>query len=110
MRGRITLEIDADHEVNFAGIHRWIWRRELSHVFLGPEAGASGTTEKRNWMPSSHGKPTPVLVNLKAQRLQESLDFPAHLVEPPLVVGEDQEVIDLADVAQARAGRSHNDR
>ncbi len=41
-----------------------------------------------------------VLVDLEAQRLQESLDFQAHLMEPPLVVGEDQEVINVADVTQ----------
>ncbi len=41
-----------------------------------------------------------VLVDLKTQRLQESLDLQSHLVQPPLVVGEDQEVINVADVAQ----------
>jgi hypothetical protein len=40
-----------------------------------------------------------VLVDLKTQRFQEALDLQTHLMQPPLVVGEDQEVIDVTDVA-----------
>jgi len=41
-----------------------------------------------------------VPMDLEPQGLQKMLDLPFDLVEPPLVVGEDQEVIDVADVTQ----------
>ena len=44
-----------------------------------------------------------VAVDLKTQRLQEALGLSAYLMQPPLVVGEDQEVIDVPDVAQSQA-------
>src|SRR5262249_42883856 len=44
-----------------------------------------------------------VPVDLEPQGLQEMLDLPLDLVEPLLVVGEDEKVIDVADVAQSQA-------
>ncbi len=41
-----------------------------------------------------------VLVDLKTQRLQESLDLQAHLVKTPLVVGKNEKIINVADIAQ----------
>ncbi len=41
-----------------------------------------------------------VPVDLEPQALQESLDLGPDLVQMPLVVGEDEEVIDVADVIQ----------
>ena len=43
-----------------------------------------------------------VTVDLKTESLEELLDLRSDLVQPPLVVGEDQEVIDVADVAQSQ--------
>ena len=43
-----------------------------------------------------------VTVDLEPECLQELLDLHSDLMQPPLVVGEDQEVIDVADVAQSQ--------
>src|SRR5271157_3658787 len=44
-----------------------------------------------------------VPMDSEPQGLQKMLDLPFDLVQPPFVVGEDQEVIDVADVAQSEA-------
>jgi hypothetical protein len=93
--------IEADATTGKLSLHPAHPATEPSHVFLRqqPVRREHAITQEPDALFARKDHAL-VLVDLKAQRRQESLDFQAHLMQPPLVVGEDQEVINVADVTQ----------
>ena len=96
-----TDRVEADPAGGELALHPAHPAAEAADVLLSqePMRREDPVTEEPDSVP---GRENDALVRMDAepQLFEESADLVADLVQPPLVVGEDQEVVDVADIAQ----------